>query len=971
MTNVGRRKSVRKIVFFLLALAMLAGDAALVRGQSALDAAPSSKLPPRASETQNVPTFAPGPDVIMGELPTLIQAGSSGTQVGLMMATDICNNGDVQVDWFRLPETDHPVIPQNLYRMSGGTNNDERFEQIGQSWVKHAFFPLQQNACGFGCTPSPDSAHLGVGCSNPDSAALNAGPSDLGSRAWVNPFTGIFPSTSNSHTGHTHNGTTHRILVEGNDLNTTMNPGATYYGEAQLVTPHEYAWCQSHLGECNMFNNVSYRQFAVAGTTSFNFVGVGATVRMTPAISAWPGATIQTIEPEPGVDGRAFIAYKVTGPVAGLYHYEYAIYNQNLDRGIQSFRVPMLLIPDAGETEIGPQNIEFHAPPQHPGFPEDGTQGNAGYSSAEWSPTISGIDLTWSSETFAQNPNANAIRWGTLYNFRFDSNAVPEAANATIGFFKTGAPIVVGIQGPGPTGGPSPPPTPTPTPTTTPSSPTPSPPPPTPTATPSSTPSPMPCGELLTENFDSVTAPALPPGWSSSFWVTSTTDPDTAPNDAFVNAPAFLSDRPLDSPFLVINSAAATVVFRNNYNLESGGGDFFDGGVLEVSSPTINAGAFTDITDPAAGGSFAAGGYNGIISSDFGNPLAGRQAWSGNSGGYIFSVVNLGPNVNGQTIMLRFRMASDIGGGANGGWRIDTMAFQGVCGIFPPTATPTPTPTATPTVAPTPSPKPSMQAINFSTRMRVQTGDSVGIGGFIITGTAPKHVLLRAMGPSLTQVGVPGALADPVLELHGPSPFVTITDDNWRDDPVQEAAIIASGIPPGNDLEAAIDATLNPGSYTAVVSGKNNTSGIALVEVYDLDQGVDSNLANISTRAFVGTSDNIVIAGFMLGGEGGDDGIVVRGIGPSLTSAGVPNALADPTLELRDGNGQLRAANNDWQDNPIQAAELMAAGLAPTSQLESGIALVLPPGVYTALLAGLNNGTGIGLVEVYDRGQLK
>ena len=316
-------------------------------------------------------------------------------------------------------------------------------------------------------------------------------------------------------------------------------------------------------------------------------------------------------------------------------------------------------------------------------------------------------------------------------------------------------------------------------------------------------------------------------------------------------------------------------------------------------------------------------------------------------------------------------MASDIGGGANGGWRIDTMAFQGVCGIFPPTATPTPTPTATPTVAPTPSPKPSMQAINFSTRMRVQTGDSVGIGGFIITGTAPKHVLLRAMGPSLTQVGVPGALADPVLELHGPSPFVTITDDNWRDDPVQEAAIIATGIPPGNDLEAAIDATLNPGSYTAVVSGKNNTSGIALVEVYDLDQGADSKLANISTRAFVGTSDNIVIAGFMLGGEGGDDGIVVRGIGPSLTSAGVPNALADPTLELRDGNGGLRAANNDWQDNPIQAAELMAAGLAPTNQLESGIALVLPPGLYTALLAGLNNGTGIGLVEVYDRGELK
>ena len=252
--------------------------------------------------------------------------------------------------------------------------------------------------------------------------------------------------------------------------------------------------------------------------------------------------------------------------------------------------------------------------------------------------------------------------------------------------------------------------------------------------------------------------------------------------------------------------------------------------------------------------------------------------------------------------------------------------------------------------------------------MRVQTGDSVGIGGFIITGTAPKHVLLRAIGPSLTGSGVPNVLADPVLELHGPGTFATITNDNWRDDPVQEALILADGIPPTNDLESAIDAILNPGAYTAVVRGKNNTSGIALVEVYDLSQAVLAKLANISTRAFVSTGDNIVIAGFMLGGNSGNDRIVVRGIGPSLTAAGVPNALANPTLELRDGNGAILIANNDWQDNPAQAAELTAAGLAPTNPLESGIAATLPPGLYTALLAGLNNGTGIGLVEVYDRG---
>ena len=252
--------------------------------------------------------------------------------------------------------------------------------------------------------------------------------------------------------------------------------------------------------------------------------------------------------------------------------------------------------------------------------------------------------------------------------------------------------------------------------------------------------------------------------------------------------------------------------------------------------------------------------------------------------------------------------------------------------------------------------------------MRVQTGDNVGIGGFIITGTAPKHVLLRAIGPSLTQFGVPDALADPVLELHGPGAFATITNDNWRDDPVQEAAILATGIPPTNDLESAIDATLAPGAYTAIVRGNGNTSGVGLIEVYDLSQAVLAKLANISTRAFVSTGDNIVIGGFLLGGHNGNDRIVVRGIGPSLTAAGVPNALANPTLELRDGNGALLVANNDWQDNPAQAAELTAAGLAPTNQLESGIAMTLPPGLYTALLAGLNNGTGVGLVEVYDRG---
>ena len=250
--------------------------------------------------------------------------------------------------------------------------------------------------------------------------------------------------------------------------------------------------------------------------------------------------------------------------------------------------------------------------------------------------------------------------------------------------------------------------------------------------------------------------------------------------------------------------------------------------------------------------------------------------------------------------------------------------------------------------------------------MFIQTGDNVGVGGFIITGSATKHVLIRAIGPSLTSV--PDPLSDPTLELHGPESFVTTINNNWQDDPVQKALIEATGIPPAHNLEAAIEARLMPGAYTAVMRGNNNGIGVGLIEIYDLNPGAGSKLGNISTRAFVSTGDNLVIAGFVLGGSSVPDSVIVRGIGPSLTALGVPNALANPTLELRDGNGALVMGNNDWQDNAAQAAELSAAGLAPISPLESGIAAALPPGLYTALLAGLDNGTGVGLVEVYDRG---
>jgi hypothetical protein len=252
--------------------------------------------------------------------------------------------------------------------------------------------------------------------------------------------------------------------------------------------------------------------------------------------------------------------------------------------------------------------------------------------------------------------------------------------------------------------------------------------------------------------------------------------------------------------------------------------------------------------------------------------------------------------------------------------------------------------------------------------MRVQTGENVGIGGFIISGSALKHVLVRAIGPSLSQFGVPNPLADPVLELHGPAGFATVTNNNWADDPAQAALIVASGLAPTSNLESAIDATLNPGAYTAIVRGNNNGVGVGLIEVYDLSQAVLAKLANISTRAFVSTGDNVVIAGFVLGNNSGVTRIVIRGIGPSLIPFGVANALANPSLELRDNNAALLFANDDWQSDPAQAAQLTAAGLAPTNLSESGIVIPLGPGQYTAILAGANNASGVGVVEVYDLG---
>jgi glucose/arabinose dehydrogenase len=257
------------------------------------------------------------------------------------------------------------------------------------------------------------------------------------------------------------------------------------------------------------------------------------------------------------------------------------------------------------------------------------------------------------------------------------------------------------------------------------------------------------------------------------------------------------------------------------------------------------------------------------------------------------------------------------------------------------------------------------QALNISSRSNVAGGENAMIGGFITTGTEDKKVILRALGPSLQQSSVPNPLADPVLELRGPTGALITSNDNWRS--TQEVEIVASQLAPPNDLESAIIATLQPGAYTGVVQGQGGASGVGLVEVYDLDAGsTSSRLSNISTRSFVQTGDNRLIGGFILGNNIGAANVIVRAIGPSLIKTGVSNALADPTVELRDGNGALILANDNWQDDPTQAAQISASGLAPGDPLEAAILASPLPGPYTAIVAGKNNGTGIGLVEIYN-----
>jgi len=311
----------------------------------------------------------------------------------------------------------------------------------------------------------------------------------------------------------------------------------------------------------------------------------------------------------------------------------------------------------------------------------------------------------------------------------------------------------------------------------------------------------------------------------------------------------------------------------------------------------------------------------------------------------------------------------------------DVGAFE-FNGIRPtPSPTPTPTPSATPSATPTPtsSATPASRLGNISARAFVETGDNAMIGGFIVQGPHTKRVIIRAIGPELSHHGVPNVLANPTLELHNATGALIASNNDWATTIIggiiratQVRDIQASGYAPSDGRESAIIADLPPGRYTAIVRGINDTTGVGLVEVYDLSPEISSTLRNISARSFVQMGDNVMIGGFIV--TGGDaKRVIVRAIGPDLAHYGVPNALINPTLELYNRSGALIAHNDNWMTTILggiitrnQVQDIRDSGHAPIDPRESAIVATLQPGNYTAIVRGVNNATGVGLVEVYD-----
>ncbi|MCZ6852176.1 MAG: hypothetical protein O7F17_11095 [Planctomycetota bacterium] len=406
----------------MLTAAGLAGIAVLV-GQMYAGAQPHRE----ASRTQRFgdpcPLIGQGtPDLIVCRVSGIGEYGTVGGISAYAIGTTSQNNstGTVWLSWRDTGgcSNQHPVIAQNLFRLKDG-----RFEQIGMSWLKHGFCAADSSLCG-NCNNAAGCDWLGIGCADTYGSSLNGSQSLLGPRFEVNPVTGFFPFP---HTAPTGNSTLRgRMLAEINDINPALNPGALYFVESQYITPDD-------AGTVTANNNNSYRPASVGSLSGgiWNLSTTGSTHQQDPAIQAWqdedPSVTLDNIDV--ANDGRFILGHRVTDNGDGTWHYEYALNNMNSDRAAGSFSVP---IPAC----VTVTNEGFHDVFYHSGEPYDGTN---------WPGTVGGGEVSWSTETFAANPNANALRWGTMYNYRFDADSPPTPVTVEIGLFKT-APASVTVD---------------------------------------------------------------------------------------------------------------------------------------------------------------------------------------------------------------------------------------------------------------------------------------------------------------------------------------------------------------------------------------------------------------------------------------------------------------------------------------------------------------------------------------------
>ncbi len=363
-----------------------------------------------------------GPDVWIEDFTDIAYYDTAGNIAAFAVGTDACNQGDAPAEW-QSANNRHPVIAQNLYRLKGG-----RFEQLGQSWLKHGFASTNSNACGSCQTPPGGGSQLGLACSDAYGAGLNGGQNNLGPRSQVNPATGVFPYpySAPAFTGNI----ARRIQVATADVTPSQNAGALYFAECQYITQDDAQWG-------NGLNNASYRRVNFNTPTTgqpawSNPVFAAAIVRQQNAIRAW-GANDSTVVtnnidyPEQGITptspritGRFIVASKATNNNNGTWTYEYAVENVNSDRAGGMFSVA--LPPHAVVSNVG-----FHSVPTHSGEP---------FSNTAWTSAVGTYDITWRTQTYAVNPNANALRWGTLYNFRFTADVAPSTGQITLGLFK-------------------------------------------------------------------------------------------------------------------------------------------------------------------------------------------------------------------------------------------------------------------------------------------------------------------------------------------------------------------------------------------------------------------------------------------------------------------------------------------------------------------------------------------------------